>query len=187
MEFCRGCDYSCCGSYSIPLSAADIFVISSEGINDFYYVCEKECGSDTCFNIRGKCYGLMMKMRIDGGCVFMRDNAEYGCGIHACKPSVCAAYPFVSNGGTVELMENRVCPKRRIPTQKDFEEAREAVQVLREEWALHKRIVDNWNKCFLSRYGWPALIPPYIMVQMLIWNVAARLGLFSKGKKQDGQ
>ncbi|MEM3364635.1 MAG: YkgJ family cysteine cluster protein [Candidatus Micrarchaeia archaeon] len=176
MEFCKGCDYSCCGYYSIPLSAVDIFIILSHGWNDFFYVCEKEVDDGYCFRINGKLYGFMMKRRIQGGCVFMREGGEYGCGIHPYKPSVCAVYPFVVEEGKIKMMDNRICAKDRIPTEKDLAEAQTSIEAYNYEWDLHKKIAERWNKSFLSKYGWPGLIIGYVIMQMLIWNIAVKLG-----------
>ena len=175
MEFCRGCEVSCCSRYYIPLSIVDVFIISMHGWKDFYFIEQRDGECNGCFRVKGKYYTLKMKKRIQGGCVFLKEGGEYACGIHEYKPSVCAAYPFTREDGKIVMMENRECPKGRTPTEKDMMEAESALDDYEYEWGLHNRIVNKWNNSLLSKYGWPGLFVAYGLAQMLIWSAAAKL------------
>ncbi len=180
MEFCKGCGVSCCSHYYIPLSAVDVFLISTRGWDDFLFIEEKGKDDGNCFKIKGKNYALRMKKRVQGGCVFMNENGSYCCGIERCKPSVCAAYPFKRKDGKIVMMENRVCPAGRKPTKRDLKEAEGVLRNYEYEWGLHRRMAARWNGSFLSRHGWPELFIPYAMVQMNLWKIAKMLGRVEK-------
>lgn len=120
---------------------------------DFYVLREDEAAPEGLRNIptvnteRGAAYVALRKTR-SGDCVFLQDNL---CLIHAARPSVCRAFPFVFHEEEDDLAwglsaVKEICPGLGRGPEVSASDLYEIGSEALEEILVSREFVDEWNR-----------------------------------------